>query len=63
MEEIERLTVGQLKFKIFELEKQVEEQKNSNSSLKKQFEKKEELYWKSLSKLQNVVQDLEEDCK
>ena len=63
MEDIEGLTVGQLKFKILELEKQVDEQKNSNESLKKRFDKKEELYWKSLSKLQNVVQDLEEDCK
>jgi flagellar capping protein FliD len=63
MEEIEGLTVGQLKFKILELEKQVDEQKNSNQSLKKQFEKKQDLYWKSLTNLQRIVEDLEEDCR
>ena len=63
MDEIEGLTVGQLKFKILEIEKQVDEQKKSNQSLRKQFDKKEDLYWKSLTKLQHIVEDLEDDCR
>ena len=63
MQEIDGLTVGQLKFKILELEKQVDEQKTSNQSLQNKFEKKKEIYWNSLSELQKIVQDLEQDCK
>ena len=63
MEGIEGLTAGQLKFKILDLERQVEIQKNQNISLEKQFGQKESLYTNKLDDLKNFLSDLEEDCQ
>ena len=61
MEEIERLTAGQVKFKIMDLERQIQIQRNKNSNVNKRFEEKENMYKQRIQGLRTHLRDLQED--
>lgn len=61
MEEIEGLTAGQVKFKIQELQRQIEIQRNKNSNIEKRFMEKENLYQNRIRSLRGNLRDLQED--